>query len=192
MRRSHATLAKRVRLLAVEPVVVAELRDRRAQARASPPSGRGRRRCRRGSGRLGARRAARRRGRTAARRREVLAHGQPHDDVHRRLDRRAAHLAVALGGVRVAEREQRALDADRQYSVVPGLRCFVSRLPPQRDGGTIECAPGSGRATPSVPGNGRNGSVMRSAKRTRPSRRRPARCAATARGTRRRAARSRG
>src|SRR5579884_559794 len=53
-------------------------------------------------------------------------------------------------------------------SVTPGFRCFVSMFPPKRDGGTIECAPGSSGATPSVPGNGRNGRLTRSEKRTRP------------------------
>ena len=31
----------------------------------------------------------------------------------------------------------------------------MSMFPPQTDGGTIECSPGSGGATPIVPGNGR-------------------------------------
>ena len=43
----------------------------------------------------------------------------------------------------------------------------MSRLPPQLDGGTIECCPGSGRATPIVPGKGSNGSVTPSANPTR-------------------------
>ena len=43
----------------------------------------------------------------------------------------------------------------------------MSRLPPQSDGGTIECSPGSARATPIVPGNGSKGSVIPSPKRTR-------------------------
>jgi hypothetical protein len=38
--------------------------------------------------------------------------------------------------------------------VVPTCRCFVSMLPPQRVGGTIECSPGWAGATPIVPGNG--------------------------------------
>ncbi len=54
-----------------------------------------------------------------------------------------------------------------RYRVVPARRCLMSRLPPQVDGGTIECSPGSGSATPIVPGNGSNGSVIPSAKRTR-------------------------
>jgi hypothetical protein len=44
---------------------------------------------------------------------KVAANRQPDDDIHRSLDRRPADLAVALGGVRVAEREESALDADR-------------------------------------------------------------------------------
>ena len=42
-------------------------------------------------------------------------------------------------------------------------------FPPKRDGGTIECSPGSGIATPSVPGKGRCGSVTISPKRTFPA-----------------------
>jgi hypothetical protein len=44
----------------------------------------------------------------------------------------------------------------------------MSMLPPQRRGGTIEWLPGSAGATPIVPGNGANASVMSSANRTRP------------------------
>ena len=36
---------------------------------------------------------------------QVLAHGQPDERAHRRLDGGAAHLAVALGGVAVAHRQ---------------------------------------------------------------------------------------
>ena len=50
---------------------------------------------------------------------------------------------------------------------MPARKCFVSRLPPQRDGGTIECSPGSAGATPMVPGNGRYGSVIESLQTTR-------------------------
>ena len=42
-----------------------------------------------------------------------------------------------------------------RYRVVPARRCLMSRFPPQSDGGTIECCPGSRGATPMVPGNGR-------------------------------------
>ena len=38
---------------------------------------------------------------------EVLAHRQPDERPHRRLDRRARHLAVPLRGVAVADREER-------------------------------------------------------------------------------------
>ena len=56
-----------------------------------------------------------------------------------------------------------------RYSVQPGCRCLMSMLPPQRRGGTIEWLPGSAGASPIVPGNGANGSVMSSANRTRPA-----------------------
>ena len=38
--------------------------------------------------------------------------------------------------------------------VVPARRCVMSMFPPHREGGTIECGPGSGGATPIVPGKG--------------------------------------
>ena len=44
----------------------------------------------------------------------VLDQVERQHDVHRALDRRAADLAVALRGMRVADRKQRARHLDRQ------------------------------------------------------------------------------
>ena len=69
MRRSHGHARDRVGLLAVEAVPVAEpARSSRAPRRARPPSGRARRRCRRGSSTARAPRSRRPARRTAARR----------------------------------------------------------------------------------------------------------------------------
>ncbi len=64
----------------------------------------------------------------------VLPHAEAEDDVHRRLDRRAAHLAVALRGVRVAEREERALDADGQVERDAGVEVLRVHVPAEAGG----------------------------------------------------------
>ena len=46
-----------------------------------------------------------------------LDHGEPRLDEHVRLDRAAAHLTVALGGVAVAAAEQGAADEHRQQDL---------------------------------------------------------------------------
>src|SRR5262249_27455051 len=45
---------------------------------------------------------------------------------------------------------------------------FVSMFPPHRLGATVECSPRPAGATPSVPGDGRDGSVNPAEKRTPP------------------------
>src|SRR3954454_19245767 len=52
---------------------------------------------------------------------EVAPQAQPQYHVHPALDRGPADLAVALAGVRVADREEGALDADRQEEGRAGL-----------------------------------------------------------------------
>jgi hypothetical protein len=51
----------------------------------------------------------------------VLAHAEPKRHVHRGFDRRAAYLAVTLGCVRVAEREEGPLDPDREVERGAGI-----------------------------------------------------------------------
>src|SRR5260370_12264690 len=50
--------------------------------------------------------------------------GKPHQDRAGHLDRRAAGLAIALREMRVADREQRAVDKDRQQEA----RAFAQLL----------------------------------------------------------------
>ena len=81
----------------------------------APPSGRARRRWRRGSAPASVRASSpRRTGYCGAGIASRGARSRRTHDVHRRLDRGAAHLAVAHRRVGVADREQGALDADRQ------------------------------------------------------------------------------
>ena len=68
--------------------------------------------------------------------RDVAPDRQPHGRLHRRLDGRAADLAVALGGVGVAEPEQRPVDLDREVQRRSGaevLAVHVAAGPPGRD-----------------------------------------------------------
>jgi hypothetical protein len=77
---------------------------------------------------------------------------------HGTFDGGAAHLAVPLRGVRIADREQGAGHFDGQeYSSVPWAKSRTSMLPPTRRGGTTLCRPGSAGATPMVPVKGLSG-----------------------------------
>ena len=71
-----------------------------------------------------------------------------------------ADLAVALGGVPVAEVEQRAGTVTGRYSVEPGDQLLaVDVAAASARGGTVECSPGSAGGRPMTPRNGASGRV---------------------------------
>src|SRR5579875_304147 len=49
---------------------------------------------------------------------QIFTHGQTHGSAHRRLDSRATDFAIALRGVTVAHREERAGDLNREIKSV--------------------------------------------------------------------------
>src|SRR4051794_24271830 len=67
----------------------------------------------------------------------ALAQAEPQGRPRTDLDRRAARLAVALGIVHVAGRDQRPLGVDRSSMVTPGEVCLMSVLPAVSRGGTV-------------------------------------------------------
>ena len=70
--------------------------------------------------------------------------------VHRALDAGNADLAVALGCVRVAAREEGAGSCTGRKSLLPFVRWRVSMLPPNGPGGMIGGFTGSAGFTPIV------------------------------------------
>ena len=100
--------------------------------------------------------------------RKSLTDTDANRDLHARLDCAAADLAVALRRMPVADRQERAVDADRQEERRPDGQVAHVEIPSELRGRQDRVRPRRLGATPIVPGNGRHGTVTPSAYRTTP------------------------